>query len=105
MDLAAEHAAQDEPEIGGPLGWRTPTGRHERGEMGEKGARLGHLAGLREGHARPPRRRRRRTAGETCTLLLAAVGRGASDSQAVRKHTEKDRGTTPAERVARRKVQ
>ena len=34
-----------------------------------------------------------------CALLLAAVGPGASDSEAVRKHAEKDRGAAAAERV------
>ena len=42
----------------------------------------------------------RRTTGETCALLLAADARGASDSEAVRKHAAKDRDAAAAERVA-----
>src|SRR5713226_3163999 len=41
-----------------------------------------------------------RSAGETCALLLAAVGRGASDSEAVRHHAENDRGVAAAGRLA-----
>jgi len=46
-----------------------------------------------------------RAAGETCPLLLAAVGRGASDSEAVRKDAENDRGAAAAGRVANQERQ
>ncbi len=39
----------------------------------------------------------RRTAGETCALLLAAVGRSASHAAAFWQHAEKDRGANAAD--------
>ncbi len=42
----------------------------------------------------------RRSAGETCALLLAALGRGAPESEAVSRHVEENRDATAAERVA-----
>ena len=47
----------------------------------------------------------RRTAGETCALLLAALGRGAPESEAVCEHAEDDRGAAAAERVANQERQ
>jgi hypothetical protein len=47
----------------------------------------------------------RGTAGETCALLLATVGRGTSDSEVVRKHAENDRGAATAERIANQERQ
>ena len=44
----------------------------------------------------------RRTAGETCALLLAALGRRAPESEAVRQHVKNDRGAAPAGRVVNR---
>ena len=44
----------------------------------------------------------RRTAGETCALLLAALGRRAPESEAVRQHAEDDRGAAAAGRLANR---
>ena len=43
----------------------------------------------------------RRSAGETCALLLAALGRGAPESEAVCKHAEDDRGAAAAGRLAK----
>jgi hypothetical protein len=42
----------------------------------------------------------RRTAGQTCAALLAAVGRGAPESEAVRQHAENGCGAAPAGRLA-----
>jgi hypothetical protein len=42
------------------------------------------------------------TAGETCALLLVAIGRRAPESEAVRQHAENDRGAAPAGRVVNR---
>ena len=47
----------------------------------------------------------RRTAGETCALLLAAVGRRASHAAAFWQHAAKDRGPAAAERVANQEKQ
>ncbi len=49
--------------------------------------------------------RDRRTAGETCALLLAAVGRGASHTAALWQHAENDRGAAAAERVTNQERQ
>ena len=43
----------------------------------------------------------RRTAGETCTLLLAAVGGGPSGPAAIRGDAEPDRTITGASRIER----
>ena len=42
----------------------------------------------------------RRTAGETCALLLAAIGRGALEPEAVQQHAANDLGTAAARRLA-----
>src|SRR5712692_7522321 len=42
----------------------------------------------------------RRTAGETCEVLLALAGRGASESEAVRKHPQNDCGASVARRLS-----
>ena len=46
-----------------------------------------------------------RTAGETCAVLLAAVGRRASHAAAFWQHAENARGATAAERVANQERQ
>src|SRR5713226_1153470 len=43
----------------------------------------------------------RGTAGQTCARLLAAVGRGAPDSETVREHAQDDGGAAAAERLAK----
>jgi uncharacterized protein YggE len=43
----------------------------------------------------------RRTAHPTCALLLVAVGRGASDAAAVRRHAGEDRGAAVADGIRR----
>jgi len=47
----------------------------------------------------------RRTTAETCTLLLAAIGRRASHAAAFWQHAAKDRGAAAAERVAKQERQ
>ncbi len=41
-----------------------------------------------------------RPVGQACALLLAPVGRGAPESEAVRQHAEDDRGDAVAGRLA-----
>ncbi len=41
-----------------------------------------------------------RPIGQTCSLLLAPVGRRAPESEAVRQHAEDDRGAAVAGRLA-----